>query len=326
MNFFGNGFSWKWLRATILLCFVAGVAYLSALLFGPSKYSVRRDGHVLISLGAQNSEITSELVSKNIAPKSFLSRYLIRVFALYKSSLKFGEYEFSENVSLYDALMQISRAAVLQRRILVVEGECFEDTVANINSSYGLIGEDVSVEDMMDKPVLADTYFYTFGEKKRVVFYRMAKALDDFVQTGFDGRSVGCVLNSTKEVITLASIVEKEASIKDERPLVASVYFNRLRKGMRLESDPCVLFAAKKKAMSFKDVFFKSAYNTYRNRGLPPGPICSPGRASIIAVLHPAETDYLFFVSDNNGGHIFAKDFVQHVKNRKWYKKGLARN
>ena len=121
-----------------------------------------------------------------------------------------------------------------------------------------------------------------------------------------------------RDVIILASIVEKEAIADSERPIIAGVFLNRLSKGMRLESCSTVLYAMgiNKERLTFKDLKFDSPYNTYKYKGLPPGPICNPGAESIDAVLYPQQTDSLFFVSKGNGTHYFSSTFEQHVKNK----------
>ncbi len=130
-------------------------------------------------------------------------------------------------------------------------------------------------------------------------------------------------------VVTLASIVEKETAAADERPIVAGVYLNRLQKGMALNADPSVIYAARlanryQGTIYQSDLQFDSPYNTYKYPGMPPGPIANPGRASLTAAMHPAQTDYLFFVSDNNGHHRFARTMDEHSHNVALYRHAVA--
>ena len=130
-------------------------------------------------------------------------------------------------------------------------------------------------------------------------------------------------------VVTMASIVEKETAVPDERPLVAGVFYNRLAEHMALDTDPSVIYAARlanrfRGAIYASDLQYSSPYNTYRHSGLPPGPISNPGRASLQAALHPAKTDYLFFVSDNQGHHRFARTDSEHLANVQAYRRAVA--
>ncbi len=132
-------------------------------------------------------------------------------------------------------------------------------------------------------------------------------------------------LESQEEAVILASIIEKETGVGAERALVASVFYNRLRRGMPLQSDPTVIFALTKgqeplgRALTRQDWKVDDPYNTYQNAGLPPGPIANPGRASLEAVMNPAESDYIYFVADGTGGHAFAKTLAEHNRNvAKW--------
>jgi len=143
-----------------------------------------------------------------------------------------------------------------------------------------------------------------------------------------EARTIG--LNSdVHRVVTLAAIVEKETAAPEERPMVASVYLNRLRKGMALDADPSVIYAALtanryQGTIHQSDLQYDSPYNTYKHAGLPPGPIANPGRASLEAAMHPAQTDYLYFVSDNNGHHRFARTLDEHSRNVALYRRSLA--
>jgi UPF0755 protein len=130
------------------------------------------------------------------------------------------------------------------------------------------------------------------------------------------------------ELVTMASIVEKETSVPDERPEVASVYYNRLNKRIALDADPSIIYAellagTYQGALHHADMSFSSPYNTYRNAGLPPGPICNPGRSSLEAAMHPAETDYYYFVADAQGHHRFARTMQEHNKNVIAYRKAM---
>jgi UPF0755 protein len=155
----------------------------------------------------------------------------------------------------------------------------------------------------------------------------MGRARDELLSELWPGRAPNLPVATPEQAVVLASIVEKETGVAGERALVASVFVNRLRKGMRLQSDPTVVYGLTGgtgplgRALTRKDLQAPSPYNTYLNRGLPPGPIANPGRAALEAVLNPAKTGFLYFVADGSGGHAFAKTLAEHNRNvAKWRK------
>lgn len=311
----------KWLYlcfAIILMC----CFYLYCFSIARSPYNFANDGFVLIKKGSSLNSIYDLLVDKHITSKSFISESVTLWLAKYVGPLKFGEYKFKDRVSLYEVVQSIATGKVFYRSILVVEGEYLDDTIENINYAYGLTGDDITCDDFKYSAVLADTYFYTYGDSKKKIASIMESNLEKFLNKYFKSKHEDCFLSTYKEIVTLASIVEKEVAKGEERPLVASVYLNRLKKNMRLQADPCLLFITRRPSVFWSDLMLKSPYNTYRNKGLPPGPICSPGKESILSVFYPANTNYLFFVSDSNGGHRFSKNFQEHSRKRIMYKKG----
>jgi len=172
---------------------------------------------------------------------------------------------------------------------------------------------------------LPETYHFHYGDSRTAILQRMREAMRETLAELWPERAQGLPIKSPEEAVILASIVEKETGVAGERPLVASVFVNRLEKGMRLQSDPTVAYAlmqangALDRALTRQDWKFDHPYNTYVYAGLPPGPIANPGRAALQAVLNPAESDYLYFVADGSGGHAFAKTLAQHNRNvAKW--------
>ena len=173
--------------------------------------------------------------------------------------------------------------------------------------------------------VLPDSYDWQKGESRAAVLKRMTDAMDRELERLWAGRKGSCPVNSTHEALTLASIVEKETGKPSERKMVAGVYCNRLRIGMKLDADPTVIYPITRgkplgRRIRRSELNALTGYNTYRENGLPRGPIANPGRESIAAVLDPAPTRALYFVADGTGGHVFAETLAQHQANvAKWY-------
>lgn len=172
---------------------------------------------------------------------------------------------------------------------------------------------------------MPNTYNFYWQDDEREIIQRMITEFREFFVDSLQLRmkQLGYNLN---DVITMASIVEGEAVYDDERPIIAGVYYNRIKRRMRLQADPTVLYAVSDvpRRLNRTDLKFESAYNTYLNYGLPPGPINNPGKQSIIAALYPAKHNFIYFVADNNGRHRFAKNYQEHQKNVQLYRKARA--
>jgi UPF0755 protein len=179
--------------------------------------------------------------------------------------------------------------------------------------------------------VLPDSYSYPRGETRAAVLGRMQRAMDKMLDKLWADRKPGIAVATKEQAIILASIVEKETGKPSERRTVAGVYANRLRQGMPLQADPTVIYPVTKgrplgRRILQSELHARNGYNTYAMAGLPIGPIANPGRASIAAVLDPAQTDALYFVADGTGGHVFAATLAEHEANRrKWYEIRHAR-
>lgn len=234
-------------------------------------------------------------------------------------SLKAGEYVIPAGASMEEIYDTIRSGAVLQRKILIPEGSTAAEVAEVLAENPFLAGP---VPDLPPQGALApDTYFFIRGESRDALLDRMRRAQDRILEELWAQRSTELPFATPWEALILASIIEKETAVAEERRLVASVFVNRLRKGMRLQSDPTVIFgltAGRKpldRPLTRKDLNLDSPYNTYRFRGLPPGPICNPGRASVEAALHPKESEFLYFVADGSGGHAFARTLDEHNRN-----------
>ncbi len=237
--------------------------------------------------------------------------------------LKAGEYAFAPQISMYDVTRQLRVGHTVARRITVPEGLTSKQVVELLRAEDGLKG---TIDDVPPEGVLLpETYHVSLGDERPALLDRMRKAMNEALAEAWQQRAPNLPLNSQEDVLILASIVEKETGLAEERPRVAAVFLNRLRKGMPLQADPTVVYAVAggdgrlDRPLSRADLETPSPYNTYKVAALPPGPIANPGRAALFAVVQPAATDELYFVADGEGGHAFARTLEEHNRNvQRW--------
>ena len=229
-----------------------------------------------------------------------------------------GEFAFPAHASLRTVLAVLRDGQPVQHHITIAEGLTAPQVVAVLARAEALTGADAPVA---EGSVLPQTYTYTYGTPRAAILARASVALDHALEAAWADRAPDLPLASPRDALILASIVERETARPEERPLVAAVFLNRLRLGMRLQADPTVVYAASQGAgaldhpLTRAELDSDDAYNTYRYGGLPPGPICAPGLASLRAVLHPAGSDALYFVADGSGGHAFSRTLAEHDRN-----------
>jgi len=237
--------------------------------------------------------------------------------------LRFGEYEFPAGASIDQIIDQLARGDVIQRRVTAPEGRTSWEIVQILNEAPELEGD---IAEVPSEGALApDTYFFHKGDTRQDILNRMLEAQKATLDELWAGRAEGLPLNTPEEALILASIVEKETGLAEERPQVAAVFINRLKKGMRLQSDPTIIYGVTEgkgplgRPIRRSEIDRPTKWNTYQIDGLPPTPIANPGRESIAAVLNPPETDALYFVADGSGGHVFAATLAEHNRNvAKW--------
>lgn len=277
----------------------------------------------VVPKGAGMSQIARDLEAAGI----IADQKLFRLYARYRkldSGLHAGEYEFQPGISMEDVLAQLVAGKTLLRFVTIPEGLTSREATALVAAAVGMKGiADVPAEGS----ILPETYTFTLDENRAALVGRMQQAMKDTVAELWAKRAEGLPVNTPEEAVILASIVEKETGLPEERQRVAAVFVNRLNRGMKLQSDPTVVYAITRgerelgRALRFKDLEVKDPYNTYYAAGLPPGPICNPGRAAIAAVLNPIESKELYFVADGTGGHAFAETLIEHNRNvAKWRK------
>ena len=237
----------------------------------------------------------------------------------HRSTLKRGEYEFKAGISMNEIESLLASHKVVRHKITIPEGLTSEQIVERLRADDVLVGE--VKETPREGSLMPDTYYFERGDTRQSILARMAKAQTRIVDEIWKSRAPDLPIRSPGEMVTLASIVEKETGKADERPHVASVFVNRLNKHMRLESDPTIVYGlvfgkgTLGRPISRADLNQVTPYNTYLIDGLPPGPISNPGKAALEAVANPARGRDLYFVADGTGGHVFSDTFEQHLKN-----------
>lgn len=300
---------------------VAGLAYYGYQAFkAPGLTS--EETLVLIRRGSSLDDIAEVLTESGVISDPMVFGVAARLSEKARR-LKAGEYAIPAGASMEAVLVILASGRTIARSLTVPEGLTSVEIVRLIEEAPALVGAVAEVPPQGS--LLPETYHYSFGDDRAVLLQRMSEAMERTLGELWPQRQEGLPLESPQEALALASIVEKETGIADERPLVASVFINRLRRGMPLQSDPTVIFALTEgeaplgRALTRRDWRVEHPYNTYVIPALPPGPIANPGRAAIAAVLQPAESDYLYFVAAGDGGHAFAKTLREHNRNvRQW--------
>lgn len=266
-------------------------------------------------------------VSERLEAQGLISNgSIFRIAARYSGDdarLKFGEYKLPAHSSMQDVLGLITSGRALAYQVTVPEGLTSWQVVQLLNDEPLLSGEVVEIPP--EGSLAPNTYSISKGDTRASVLHRMTLAQHKILTEAWELRAEGLPLESPDEALTLASIVEKETGIGSEREVVASVFVNRLNRGMKLQTDPTVIYGITKgkgslgRGIRQSELRKRTDYNTYVIEGLPPTPIANPGKLAIEAVMNPATTNYVFFVADGTGGHTFAETLGEHNKNvRAW--------
>lgn len=277
-----------------------------------------------ISQGSGVARAAEVLEAAGAIESAWLFETAFRLLAA-GGKLKAGEYQLPAGISSRALIDLLITGKTLARKLTVPEGLTSFEIVALVEQASGLV--DAIESPIEDGSLLPETYHFSKGDTRAQLIGRMQKALSETMAELWPGRIENLPFDTPREALILASIVEKETGIADERAHIAGVFVNRLRAGMRLQSDPTVIYGLTGgqgplgRSLTRADLDADHAFNTYQIDGLPPRPIANPGRAAITAVLNPLETEHLFFVADGTGGHEFAKTLEEHNRNvAKWRK------
>ena len=275
---------------------------------------------VVLRRGASVPEIASSLERGGVIRSSSLFMTAAQITGAARA-LKAGEYEFKSRASMAQVLEAIRKGKVVRHFVTIPEGVTSDMAVDILMRSPVLTG---AAPTPPEGAILPETYQVERGEDRAAVLQRMMDDRDEVLNQLWAQRQKDLPFSTKDEAMTLASIVEKETGIASERPRVAAVFVNRRRTGMRLGSDPTIIYGLTRgrplgRGILLSELQRQTPYNTYLIDGLPPTPIANPGRAAIAAVLDPPKTDELYFVADGTGGHVFAKTYPEHLANvAKW--------
>ncbi|MBN2432157.1 MAG: endolytic transglycosylase MltG [Acidobacteria bacterium] len=286
------------------------------------------DRRLLILQGMRAPAIAELLEEQGVIAEQELFVYYLRLNRM-AHQVKAGAYNFSEPLTMQEVAKILVEGRIATLKMTFPEGwtasRCFRHLAAEGLGNYeeymrlfedrSLIPEYAEESQTLEGYLFPDTYSFPLDYDERQIVRTMRQRFDDLVWPEITAAAPKL---SLQEIVTLASLVEKESGVREEQPLIASVFYNRLAKGMKLQCDPTVIYAewlAKGRwdgKVNVSDLRRESPYNTYASPGLPPGPICNPGLSAVRAVLQPPRTRYLYFVSMNNGRHLFSADLETH--------------
>ncbi|MBX9795646.1 endolytic transglycosylase MltG [Sphingomonas sp.] len=310
----------------IALLAVLGAAMLAFQDWG-GRGPLNRNTSFQVAEGASLAQTAERLEKAGAIRSAARFKLFARLFGA-SAPVKAGEYRIPARLSAADILKLLQGGKTLQRFVTIPEGLPSVLVRDRLMAAKELTGP-VAVP--VEGTVLPDSYSFQRGDTRQQVLDRMQNAMLLYLARAWEARKPGIAVSSPREALILASIVEKETGKPSERRLVAAVYSNRLKRSMMLQADPTTIYPITRgrplgRRILRSELHAKNGYNTYAMTGLPAGPICNPGRASIDAVLDPEQSNALYFVADGTGGHVFADTLDQHNANvQKWYALRRAR-
>jgi len=301
-----------------LIAIIAGGVYLYGKFLFISQGPAAENTVVWLPPGLVLNAITDKLDKAGVIDAPLVFRLGTRLSGAAKF-LKAGEYEFPAHVSMAEIVRILRSGKSIVHKITIPEGLTTQEAMTIVKADPVLVGDLPLLPP--EGALLPETYNFTRGTTRIDIVTRMQRAQTALMTKLWSDRASNLPVKTPEEALILASIVEKETGLKTERPKVAGVFVNRLRLPMRLQSDPTIVYGLTKGAgplgrpIRRSEIDRPTAYNTYQIDGLPPTPICNPGRASIEAVLNPPDTKDLYFVADGSGGHAFSATLAGHQRN-----------
>lgn len=309
-----------------VLSMLVGIAVLGALLWFEAPGPDRPLEPLIIEPGTSSAKISQQLEEAGYIEYGWLFRAVTTLKGMHRE-FRAGEYAYKPGMSPQAIAEMLIKGQAVTHAITIPEGKTSREIAAILKEDSRLTGS-VPMP-LAEGSLLPDTHHVHRGDSRASVIRRMREAQDQFLQGAWADRAPSLPFSTPQEALILASIVEKETGLHAEREKVAAVFINRLRRGMKLQSDPTVVYAIElesgpmERPLTRKDWQLTHPYNTYHITGLPPGPICHPGKAAIHAVLHPAQTNALYFVATGMGGHYFADNLREHNRNVQRYKRNM---
>ncbi|QED23382.1 endolytic transglycosylase MltG [Candidatus Deianiraea vastatrix] len=293
----------------------------------PMMKFAQKDFIISVENGKNMHQIATELEKNEVITGKTLFLFANKILSIRGTLiLKAGDFEIKKGMDYYDICSLLASNNYHFSTITFPEGLTAKQMIKIIEKSD--LKEQISIQNIQEGSLMPETYSYTSFETKDKLIKRMQESMTDFLDKAWR-ENKNPMLKTKQELLILASIIEKETSVEEERPLVASVFTNRLKIGMKLQTDPTIIYEITNGETNFgrkitkADIANGKYYNTYKIFGLPKGPISCPGRSSIIAASNPPQTEFLYFVAigDGSKAHKFAKDYKEHIKNVDEYRK-----
>jgi UPF0755 protein len=310
------------LRGVLLAAVVACLAAASTAGFVWWRYSAAGSSAAPVTLviprGSGVADIARQLAAADVLADAYTLRFGARLDGTARR-FKAGEYAFAAGISPAAIAALLASGRTVVRRLVVPEGLTTAQVLALARAADGLEGEIAIAPG--EGELMPDTYYYSWGDSRAQIVERQRRAMAETLAALWPGRAPDLPYKGPPEAVVLASIVEKETARDEERPHVASVFVNRLKRGMKLQADPTVVYGLSggqgplDRPLTRADLDTAHRWNTYVIDGLPPTPIANPGRAALAAILHPAASEDLYFVADGKGGHVFARTLAEHNRN-----------